>query len=137
MRSLVLILAGLTVAACVPATPVARAPSDATRISDVAVRPDQLSITMSDGARCVAARPAGETGGWSGTTDNCGYALPYDVIFRQGGNPARFAVEESFGTVAPDGALRPRAEVYVRDVDGVRKQFIRPLGENVRFTPAT
>lgn len=137
MRGFLSVLAGvLAVSACVPTTPVTREPSDAARIADVKIRADELTITMTDGARCVAPRPEGVNTGWSGTTDNCGYALPYEVIFRIGGNPARFIVEEAFGAIGGDGVLMPRAEAYVIDVNGVRKQFISPLSE-ARLRQAT
>lgn len=115
------------------AVPPSAGPTDRARIADVQIRPSRLTIRMTDGARCVADRPEDEQGGWSGVTSDCGYQLPYDVVFREGGNPARFIVEESFGVVGADGTLRPRAEVYVIDVDGMRKQFISPLSESVRF----
>jgi hypothetical protein len=93
-----------------------------------------LTVTLSDGARCVAERPELEGGGWSGVTNNCGYALPYTVIFFAGSdNPLRFAVEENFEVLQSDGTLMPRAEVYITDVDGVQKLFVSPLS-NVRVS---
>lgn len=136
MRAAWLLGAALAVAACDTA-PVAREPSAATRVADVSIRPNQLTITMSDGARCVAERPEGELSGWSGTTDNCGYALPFSVLFFAGGdNTARFTVEEPFDVIGTDGTLMPRAEVYITDVDGVQKQFVSSL-QNARVEIAS
>jgi len=102
-------------------------PDGPVRVADVSVRPDRLTLRLSDGARCVANRPEGLSSGWTGITSDCGYALPFSVTFRQGGEPSRFAIEESFGAVTPDGRVGARAEVYVTDVDGIRKLFIRPM----------
>lgn len=132
MRAGWILLGCLVVAAC-SEVPVTREPSDLTRIQDVRIRPDVLTITMSDGARCIAERPEEIKSGWSGVTDNCGYALPFTVTFFQGGrNPARFVVEEAFGVLDGEDILQPRAEAYIRDVNGVQKLFVSPLS-NVTF----
>jgi len=132
MRSMMILGACLGLMACT-ATPVAMAPSDSARVAEVSVRPDVLAITMTDGARCVAKRPDDIRTGWSGITDNCGYALPFSVLFFAGAeDPARFAVEPAAEVVGKDGTLMPRAEVYVTDVDGVQKQFVMRL-DNVRI----
>ncbi|GIT96123.1 hypothetical protein JANAI62_27460 [Jannaschia pagri] len=114
-------------------------PSGETRVLSAVATPSRVTIRMSDGARCVAARPEGVPGGWSGVTADCGYQLPYAVTFVQGGSPARFVIEDPTGVPAgPDGRPGPRAEVIVTDVSGQRRLFISPLGPNVRFetTPA-
>ena len=103
-------------------------PSAEARVADVAVRPDRVTFRLTDGARCVSNRPEGETGNWSGITQDCGYQLPFSVTFSAGGGDAsRFTIEDSFGTLTPEGGSGPRAEVFVTDVDGIRKLFIRPL----------
>lgn len=141
MRPSLLLALPILLAACQGGDPfaaitdgVARAPaagpSAETRVADVAVRPDRLTLRMSDGARCVAFRPEGVQGGWSGVTADCGYQLPYAVTFAApGGDPTRFTIEDGFGTVGADGRPGARAEVYVTDVDGIRKLFIRPMSE--------
>ena len=106
-------------------------PSAGPRIADVQVRPNRLTVRMSDGARCVAERPEGVQSGWSGTTADCGYALPFTVTFARGGDAGRFSVEEGFGSVTETGVPGPRAEVFITDVDGVRRLFMRPLPERV------
>ena len=132
MRAMMILGGCLGLMACT-ATPVEVVPSSSARVAEVSVRPDVLSITMTDGARCVAERPEDIRTGWSGTTDNCGYALPFSVLFFAGAeDPARFAVEPGSEVIAADGTLMPRAEVYVTDVDGVQKQFVRRL-DNVRI----
>lgn len=138
MRAAWLLGAALVVSAC-DTTPVAREASDAARVADVTIRPSVLTITMTDGARCVAERPESETSGWSGTTDNCGYALPFSVLFFAGSdNPARFTVEKPFDVIGTDGGLMPRAEVYITDVDGVQKQFVSSLSNaRVEVAPAS
>lgn len=122
-------------AACVEAGgraggPVA-GPSDGVRVAEVSIRPSRLAVRMSDGSTCEGLRPEGETGNWSGVTDGCAYALPYTVTFARGGNPARFAIEQGFGTVTEEGAAGPRAEAFVTDVDGVRRLYISPLPDSV------
>lgn len=132
MRAMMILGGCLGLLACT-ATPVEVVPSSSARVAEVSVRPDVLSITMTDGARCVAERPDDIRTGWSGMTDNCGYALPFSVLFFAGAeDPARFAVEPGPAVIAADGTLMPRAEVYVTDVDGVQKQFVRRL-DNVRI----
>lgn len=132
MRVMIILGGCLGLMACT-ATPVAMVPSRSARVAEVSVRPDVLSITMTDGARCVAERPDNIRTGWSGTTENCGYALPFSVLFFAGAeDPARFAVEPGPEVICADGTLLPRAEVYVTDVDGVQKQFVRRL-DNVRI----
>ena len=120
------LLAGCVVTEGIPRAP-ADGPSATAFVSEVTVRPSRLVIRMSDGARCVADRPEGERSGWSGVTSDCGYELPYAVTFARGGVPSRFTIEESFGTTDRDGNPGPRAEVFVTDVDGNRKLFLRPL----------
>ena len=102
-------------------------PEGAVRVSEVAVRPGAVTIRTSDGARCVSERPEGTAAGWSGVTADCGYALPYTVTFARGGDPSRFVVEEPGGAITADGTPGPRAEVFVTDVDGVRRLFVVPL----------
>lgn len=98
------------------------------RVVDVALRPNRLTLRMSDGARCVSERPEGETSGWSGVTGDCAYQLPVAVTFVQGGDASRFSIETNPGTpVGDDGKIGARAEVYVTDVDGNRKLFVRPI----------
>lgn len=132
MRAAIVLGSLLGVVSCI-GTPVAKVPSDATRVAEVAVRPDVLVISMTDGARCVARRPKEVRSGWSGITENCGYALPFSVLFFAGAEDmTRFVVEPVGTVIGADGALLPRAEVYITDVDGVQKQFVQPLS-NVRI----
>lgn len=102
-------------------------PEGEVRVVEARATPSFVEIRLSDGARCVADRPEGETGGWSGITADCGYQLPYTVTFQQGTVPQRFAIE------TPTAGTGPRAEIFVTDVDGVRRLFSSPLGDNVRF----
>ncbi|MGB3555499.1 MAG: hypothetical protein WBA25_12765 [Jannaschia sp.] len=137
MRS-VLFLALPILAACNPAIgPGAGAPSippGQVRVVDVSASPDRVVMRLSDRSRCVGVRPEGETGGWSGVTGDCGYALPYTVTFRQGGSASRFVIEDPTGVpVGAGGGPGPRAEVFVTDVDGVRRLFVSGLGSGVRF----
>ena len=112
-------------------------PPGQVRVAQATATPSTLTLRMTNGERCEAVRPEGVRGNWSGVTGECGFALPFAVAFRQGGNPARFRVEAPVGVpVGPDGAPGPRAEVFVTDVDGVRRLFVAPLGANVRFEPA-
>ena len=132
MRGMIILGGCLGLTACT-AMPVAMVPSGSARVAEVSVRPDVLSITMTDGVRCVAERPDDIRTGWSGTTHNCGYALPFSVLFFAGAeDSARFAVEPGPEVIGADGTLMPRAEVYVTDADGVQKQFVRRL-DNVRI----
>lgn len=140
MRS-TLIFLPLAIAACVPAgegSAPAAVPPGQVRVVQAQATPSTLTLRMSNGERCTGMRPEGTTGSWSGTTGDCGYALPYTVTFRQGGNPARFRVEAPSGAaIGPDGVPGPRAEIFVTDVDGVRRLFSAPLGRNVRFEVAS
>ena len=137
MRALVL-GSVLVLAACEPSPrPVAVEPSDAARIAAVEIGAVRFAITMSDGARCVVERPKELTGGWSGTTDNCGYALPYEVVYNLRSEAAdRFKVEQDFGVLGADGAVKPRVEIFVVDVDGTRRQFLAPLPESATIRAA-
>ena len=105
--------------------------TDRARIAGVSIRPSRLTVEMSDGTTCVADRPEGVAGGWSGVTGGCGHALPFTVTFARGGEAARFAIERGFGTVTAAGVPGPRAEAFVTDVDGVRRLFVGPLPERV------
>ncbi len=102
-------------------------PEGEVRVIEASASPSVVEIRLSDGARCTADRPEGEAGGWSGVTSDCGYQLPYTVTFQQGTVPQRFAIE------TPTAGTGPRAEIFVTDVDGVRRLFSSPLGDNVRF----
>lgn len=102
-------------------------PPGQVRVVSAAATPGTVTIRLSDGSRCTGLRPEGTPGGWSGVTADCGYALPYTVTFKQAGVPQRFRIE-----AAPAGT-GPRAEIFVVDVDGVRRLFASPLGSNVRF----
>lgn len=136
----VLLLLPLAIAACQPivlgeggAGGAVAVPPGQVRVAAVDASPDRVTIRMSNGNRCVAERPEGEQGNWSGVTsgEDCGYRLPFAVTFRQGAVPQRYTIE-----AAPAGT-GPRAEVFVTDVDGVRRLFASPLRSNVRFeTPA-
>ena len=110
-------------------------PSAETRVADVRVTAARATFLMSDGARCVAFRPEGAESGWSGVTSECGYSLPFDVVFAIGGDPGRFTLEDGFGVVGPAGEPGARAEVYVTDVDGIRKLFVRPMPEALFEVP--
>lgn len=137
----VLPLAALALAACQPITDAfdggasrsgVTVPPGEVRVVAASATPGRVTIRLSDGARCTAERPESEPGGWSGVTADCGYQLPYTVAFRQAGTAQRFTVE-----AAPAGT-GPRAEIFVTDVDGIRRLFTSPLGANVRFeTPVT
>ncbi|SFI20260.1 hypothetical protein [Jannaschia pohangensis] len=139
--ALALALVPLALAACQPisgaggatSTPV---PSGQVRVADASATPNRLTLRMSDGARCVADRPEGQTGGWSGVTQDCGYALPFTVAFYQSGTAQRFTIEATPVPLGPDGRPGARAEIFVTDVDGVRRLFISSLGPNVRFETA-
>ncbi|MCK0166324.1 hypothetical protein MWU52_02045 [Jannaschia sp. S6380] len=104
-------------------------PSGETRIVEAKATPSRMTLRMSDGARCVSERPEGVPGGWSGVTSDCGYQLPFTVAFKQQPKPQRFTIE---APIAPQG---PRAEIFVTDLDGVRRLFVSPLGRGVRFGP--
>lgn len=106
-------------------------PPGQVRVVSAAATPGQVTIRLSDGSRCTGTRPEGTPGGWSGTTADCGYALPYLVTFKQAAAPQRFTVE------AATAGIGPRAEIFVTDVDGVRRLFASPLGSNVRFEQQT
>lgn len=134
------ILLPLALAACIPfdggGTAPVVVPPGQVRVVAAQATPSMIALRMSNGERCTATRPEGVTGSWSGTTGDCGYALPFTVTFRQGGDPARFRVEAPSGAaLGPDGTPGPRAEIFVVDVDGVRRLFTAPLGRNVRFEP--
>ncbi|PWJ19271.1 hypothetical protein [Jannaschia seohaensis] len=125
-------------AACVPMTDGAVTRADLEgppRVASVDASPNRVVIRVSDGARCTAERPEGVLAGWSGVTEEeCGYVLPFTVEFHQGGVASRFIIEDPTGVpVGPDGGPGPRAEVFVTDIDGVRRLFFSPLGPNVRF----
>lgn len=130
-----LILLPLALAACQALDGGTSRPGDAvpageTRIVDARATPNRMTLRLSDGARCVSERPEGVRGGWSGVTADCGYQLPFSVAFKQQPKPQRFTIE---APVAPEG---PRAEIFVTDLDGVRRLFVSPLGRGVRFEPA-
>ena len=130
MRSILLLLP-LAAAACAPVgTTVANGPTNATtapggppRVAAVGPGRGGFVVRMTDGARCRALRPEGINTGWSGTTTDCAYALPYTVAFVARTPPGRFGIEEGFGL-----AGQPRAEVFVTDTDGQRKLYLSPLG---------
>lgn len=129
-------LAALALAACQPITDAldgggsgqgVAVPEGEVRVVDASATPGRVTIRLSDGARCTADRPEGVPGGWSGVTADCGYALPYTVTFQQGAVAQRYTIE------AATAGTGPRAEIFVTDVDGVRRLFTSPLGANVRF----
>ncbi|SDY91006.1 hypothetical protein SAMN05444004_10466 [Jannaschia faecimaris] len=129
-----LLLLPLAIAACQPVTSGtqgvgANVPPGEVRVAAVDATPSRVVIRLSNGKRCVSERPEGVPGNWSGVTsgEDCGYKLPFAVSFKQGATPQRFTIE-----AAPAG-VGPRAEVFVTDVDGVRRLFASPLGPNVRF----
>jgi hypothetical protein len=140
MRLVPILALPLIGAACVPLAPVEPVypvPEGEVRVISANASPERLVLQLSDRSRCVAERPEGETAGWSGVTSDCGYALPYTVMFRSGGNPARFIIEDpAFLPPGPEGGPGPRAEVIVTDLDGQRRLFVTPLGDRVRFEPA-
>ncbi|MEM8851312.1 MAG: hypothetical protein AAGE03_14935 [Pseudomonadota bacterium] len=104
------------------------------RVIAAEARANRVTFRVSDGSRCVGQRPEGTESGWSGVTDpDCGYALPYRVLFRQGGSSQRFVIEDPRGTLTEEGVPGPRAEIFVTDVDGQRKLFVTPLGPNTRL----
>ncbi|MEM7642024.1 MAG: hypothetical protein AAF366_05800 [Pseudomonadota bacterium] len=104
------------------------------RVVAAEARANRVTLRISDGSRCVGERPEGTDSGWSGVTDpGCGYALPYTILFRQGGSSQRFAIEDPRGTLTEDGVPGPRAEIFVTDVDGRRKLFVTPLGRDTRL----
>ena len=136
MRPLFLSLAALAGVACAPVgAPTGGTfpaePSGPPRVAFVAAGANQVTITMTDRARCVGLRPEGTNSGWSGTTTDCAYQLPYSVEFRTAAPPGRFGIEEGFGI-----GQGPRAEIYVTDTDGVRKLFLASLGSNVSLEVA-
>ena len=106
-------------------------PAGTVRVAQVAVRLPEITVTMSDGARCTGVRPEGEVSNWSGVTGDCPYRIPYVVTFARGGDPSRFVVERPGGAMAADGTPGPRAEVFVTDTDGVRRLFVVPLPDRV------
>ena len=130
----VLCLIPLALAACQPIGLGGGAvdiPPGEVRVASVAATANELTLRLSNGERCEAVRPEGVVGNWSGVTsaEDCGYALPFTVTYKQGAVEQRFTIE-----AAPAGT-GPRAEVFVTDVDGVRRLFASPLGRNVRFAP--
>ena len=137
MRPIILVLA---LGACVPAglglpgAGVAVPPGEV-RVTRAVVTASTVTLRLSNGERCLGARPEGTTGNWTGVTAECGYALPYAVFFRQGGSRSRYIVEAPGAPLAPDGTPGPRAEVFVTDVDGQRRLFTAPLS-NVRLEVA-
>ncbi len=145
MRPILLLLPLVATAACQPIETLtdgmpraAAEPSRETRVETVAVTANRVTLRMTDGARCVGQRPEDVQSGWSGVTDNCGYELPYTVVFRTGGDPARFRIEAPGGApITEDGSPGPRAEVFVTDVDGVRRLFVTGLSGNVRIERAS
>ncbi|WP_299817057.1 hypothetical protein [uncultured Jannaschia sp.] len=102
-------------------------PEGEVRVTRATADAARVTLRLSDGTRCSAERPEGVTGNWSGVTTDCGYALPFTVAYKPAPRPERFTIE------APLGGSGPRAEVYVTDVDGVRRLFVAPLGDDVRF----
>ena len=98
----------------------------------------RVTLRVSDGSRCIGTRPEGVQSGWDGATDpECGYSIPYRVMFRQGGAAQRFTIEDPGMPLGADGTPGPRAEVFVTDIDGQRKLFLSPLGAGTRLeTPA-
>lgn len=134
----ILLLLPLAIAACQPVSSgtggsaVVDIPPGEVRVAAVDASPSQVTFRLSNGKRCVAERPEGEPGNWSGVTsgEDCGFRLPFAVTFKQGAVPQRFTIE-----AAPAGT-GPRAEVFVTDVDGVRRLFSAPLRANVRFGTA-
>ena len=143
MRPILLLLIPLALGACQPigvegsAAQGVVVPEGEVRVVEARANASRVTLRLSDGSRCVGMRPEGVPGGWSGVTGDCGYALPYSVVFRPGGDdPARFRIEAPTLPLGPDGRPGPRAEIFVIDVDGVRRLFTAPLGRNVRFEPA-
>lgn len=135
MRS-ILTLLPLALCACVPTgatDPGVVVPPGEVRVIGADATPSLVTLRMSNGDRCTAARPEGVAGNWSATTGDCGYALPVTVTYKEGGNPARYRIEAPVGALGADGVPVPRAEVYVIDVDGQRRLFVAPLAGNVRF----
>lgn len=138
MRPAILFALPLAASACVPlALPGAvdaTIPPGEVRVAAAEASPDRLTLRMSNGERCIAERPEGETGGWSGVMAECPYPLPYMVTFQQGGAAQRFVIEDPTGFPSNgSGGPGPRAEVFVTDVNGARRLFVAPLGPNVRF----
>lgn len=141
----ILLALPLLLAACVESDPFAAVGSDVAdgsqagpvRVVDLSLRSNRVTLRMSDGARCVSLRPEGEVSGWSGVTTECPYQLPVSVTFVQGGDASRFTIEENIGApIGEDGKIGPRAEVYVTDVDGNRKLFLRPIPGSGPFQSA-
>ncbi len=104
-------------------------PAGEVRVAGVEATASRVTLQLSNGRRCRVDRPEGELGNWSGVTsgEDCGYQLPFFVSFKQGAVSQRFVIE------APVAGTGPRAEVFVTDVDGVRRLFSAPLPKGVRF----
>ena len=138
MRPITMLLP-LTLAGCIdigaPLESGVVVPPGEVRVVAAEASPEQVVLRMSNGDRCLATRPEGQTGNWSATTGDCGFALPVSVVYRQGGNPARYRIEAPAGALGRDGLAVPRAEVFVVDVDGQRRLFTARLASNVRFEP--
>jgi len=109
----------LSVAACSPFA--APDPVGATLTRDL------LSVSMSDGQRCLGPRPqtAGPEG-WSGRLSGCSVAYPYAVRIDPDPNILRQAVEAVFSVLHFEDALAPMAEVEVTGPRGRVHVFASP-----------
>ena len=99
MRPSLAVLAPLALAACQPLGSETGGggfdiPPGEVRVAGVQASGSRVTLAMSNGTRCVGLRPEGTQSGWSGVTGDCGFALPYDVTFKQGGAPTRFTIED-------------------------------------------
>ena len=137
MRHIPTGLAVLALGACVDAvgSRVAVAPDPIpegqVRVASVAMRLPTLVVTTSNGARCVAERPEASASGWSGTTADCPYAIPFVVTFARGAQPSRFSVEAPGAGRAGAAVPDTRAEIFVTDLDGVRRLFMVAVPERL------
>lgn len=113
------VLLGLGLAACAPAHD--PAPRDATLTRGL------LSVTMSDGQRCLGPRPADASAqGWQGHLEGCSASYPYEVRLDPRTNPLRQIIGAVFAALKLDDQMTEVAEVVVTGPHGQRHVFTSP-----------
>ena len=109
MRKL-LLLPVLVLAAC--------AFPQAPRPAQVTLSETNLSVRLANGETCQGPRPAGMTGGWSGTLQGCSAAYDYMIAMEPGTNPLRMVFDEIRGAVGLQGTSVPLATITISDGGG-------------------
>lgn len=119
MRRLVFALPPLAAACATLTTPVPTA---------VRLGPQQVDVTMSDGAHCVGRRADAvpTARGWSGKLTECGQPLAYDVRLDAQGNIVQGALVQVFDAIGAKGLLLPGGAVIVTDARGEKRVFVSP-----------